>query len=88
MMLPGVVVLVIGYALFYTGVSNLSGGSFTGGNVQGLATSLGLDKLATKAADAANGRQGLKKHQRDWSQDTPADPATPAPINTPGTIAT
>jgi hypothetical protein len=50
--LPGVLLIVVGYALFYTGVGNLTQGAFTGGNTQGLSTSLGLDALAARAQRA------------------------------------
>lgn len=43
-MIPVIILGVIGYALVYTGIGNLSGGTLTGGNRQGLAASLGLSR--------------------------------------------
>ena len=41
-MIPAVLLLVIGYALSYTGASGISDGVLTGGNKQGLLASLGV----------------------------------------------
>lgn len=79
-LLGGVFLAIVGYALFYTGVSQVSHGGFTQGNVQGLATSLGLDKLTAKAPAWQGGGGG--------SLDAPAAPGTPTPINGgTGTVA-
>lgn len=83
MFLPGVLLLVFGYALFYSGVSNLTQGVATGGNVQSLTVSLGLDKLLARASGSVPSSGPLTTTPAG----APGADGTPGPINSAGVAA-
>lgn len=74
-----VALLWLGYALTYTGLSQLTHGAATGGNQQNLMTSLGIPNqpLATAAAKAAAGGNAAAAPPGPAS---PTQGATPTPV--------